>query len=89
MIWQEAQLIKSHIFPCLASKSDIRNNLQALAQRLLQVKNIFPGADAVQIFLQHPLYILKTDITVIASAADRLRAIIPDVNVDRCVILLG
>ncbi|BDA40891.1 hypothetical protein COCOBI_01-5450 [Coccomyxa sp. Obi] len=58
---------------------------RALARRLLQVKSIFPGADAAQIFLQHPVYMLRQDISLIQAAADRLRQLIPDVNVDKLV----
>ena len=64
--------------------TDHGEDVQALAQRLLQVKSIFPGADAAQIFLQHPLYMLKQDTGVIRAAADRLRDLIPDVDVDKC-----
>ncbi len=60
--------------------------MQALAERLLQVKSIFPGADAAQIFLEHPMYMLRQDISIIKAAADRLRDLIPDVDVDKCAI---
>jgi hypothetical protein len=57
---------------------------QALAERLIMIKNIFPKADAAQILLRNPTYMLREDPTAISEASDRLRELIPDINVDRC-----
>lgn len=56
---------------------------QALAQRLVELKAIFPGADAGQVLLQQPGYMLSQDLGVIRQSAERLHELIPGVDIDR------
>lgn len=57
--------------------------VQALAERLIIIKQIFPRADAAQLLLQNPSYMLKQDVSIISEACARLRQLIPNVDVDR------
>ena len=57
--------------------------VQALADRLIHLKAIFPGADAGQILLQQPAYMLTQDLGAIQQSAERLHQLIPGVNIDR------
>ena len=56
---------------------------QALAQRLVELKAIFPGADAGQVLLQQPGYMLSQDLAAIKQSAERLHELIPGVDIDR------
>lgn len=57
---------------------------QALATRLIQLKSIFPGGDAARILLQSPVFVMTQDAAAIQGSADRLRQLLPGVDVDRC-----
>ena len=57
--------------------------LQAVADCLIMLKITFPRADAAKVFLQHPIYLLQQDQEYLRVASERLREIIPDVDIDK------
>ncbi len=54
-----------------------------LAQKLVQLKQIFPQADAARMVANQMSLVLKDDLHMVAAAAEELRSILPDVNVDK------
>jgi hypothetical protein len=57
--------------------------MQALATRLIQLKGIFPGGDAGRILLQDPVFMVTRDASMLQQSAERLRQLLPDVDIDR------
>ena len=57
--------------------------MQALATRLIQLKGIFPGGDAGRILLQDPASMMTQDARMLEQSAERLRQLLPDVDIDR------
>ncbi|DBB06310.1 TPA: hypothetical protein ACH3X1_011882 [Trebouxia sp. C0004] len=56
-----------------------------LAEKLLQLKIIFPEADTSRMVSNQISLVLKADLQKVAAAAEELRSILPNVNVDRLV----
>ena len=56
---------------------------QKVAQKLMEIKAVFPEADAANVFLQWPIYFLATDAHAMEANVDRLQSILPDVNIHR------
>ncbi len=54
-----------------------------LAEKLLQLKIIFPEADTSRMVSNQISLVLKADLQKVAAAAEELRSILPNVNVDK------
>ena len=54
-----------------------------LAGKLLQLKIIFPEADTSRMVSNQISLVLKADLQQVAAAAEELRSILPNVNVDK------
>ena len=57
--------------------------MQALAQKVIQIKAVFPEADAAKIFLEQPYYFLATSMHAMEGSIARLQSILPGVQIDR------
>lgn len=55
----------------------------ALAMKLVRLKEIFPEADTAQMVCSQLSLVLSTDLQSIAASAKELRQLLPNVNVDR------
>ena len=56
---------------------------QKVAQQLMEIKAIFPEANAASMFLQWPLHFLATNAHAMEATVARLQSILPDVNIQR------
>lgn len=59
------------------------SRLQRVAQKLMEIKAVFPEADAASVFLQWPLDFLATDAHAMEKNVAKLQGILPDVNIHR------
>ena len=64
-------------------------HLQRVAQKLMEIKAVFPEADAANVFLQWPVYFLATDAHAMEANVARLQSILPDVNIQRWYLSLS
>ena len=58
-------------------------HLQKVAEKLMEIKVVFPEADAASVFLQWPIDFLATDAHAMEANVARLQSILPDVNIHR------
>ena len=54
-----------------------------LAEKLMQLKIIFPEADTSRMVSNQISLVLQADLQNVAAAAEELRSILPNVNVDK------
>ena len=62
--------------------------MQKVAQKLMDIKAVFPEADAASIFLQWPVDFLAIDVHTMERNVARLQSILPDVNIHRYILSL-
>ena len=74
---QKLGVMKPDIIVQLAADPD------SLAMKLIRLKEIFPEADTAQMVCSQLSLVLNTELQAIAASAEELRAILPNVNVDR------
>ncbi|KAI3435874.1 hypothetical protein D9Q98_001932 [Chlorella vulgaris] len=60
-------------------------DVTAVAARLLQLRTIFPGADAFKLALREPFLVYGSTIFRLQRAATELRGLLPGLDVDRLV----
>lgn len=58
--------------------------MQRVAQKLMDIKAVFPEADAASVFLQRPNFFLATSSQTLEESVARLQDILPDVNINKC-----
>ena len=58
-------------------------NPSQLAEKLLRLKIIFPEADTSRLVSNQMSLVLKDDLQKVAAAAEELKSILPNVNVDK------
>ena len=49
----------------------------------MQIKAVFPEADAAKVFLEQPYYFLATNLHTMEGSVARLQSILPEVHIDR------
>ena len=52
----------------------------------MQLRTIFPEADAFKLALRAPVLVLGASLPRLERAAKQLRRLLPGLNVDRCVV---
>ena len=58
--------------------------MQRLANALVHLKRVFPGANAALLVARQPALACHTDLASLDAAGQELREMLPGVDVDRC-----
>ena len=62
--------------------------LPEVAARLVVLRTAFPTADIAQMITRQPTLVLSDDFQEIQQAGEKLSAILPGIEVDRCTTVL-